>query len=155
MAEHRYRARGPENRTALITIRVTPEDRDGLHKLAAERGETLSRMLLAPWTRAKRQRSATRPDATVPSPEVAAEAQAERGSRASAPEQPERRSVAQPSRPSHEVAAETHPAVSESSVSACEAQEQTPTALPVKPARGRRVIAGQVELMFGELGGER
>ena len=149
MAEHRYRARGPENRTALITIRVTAADREGLHKLAAERGETLSRMLLAPWTRATRSRSAKQLDATVPSPEVASEAQAERGSSASASEEPEHRLAAPPTEPCSETRVEL-----QSSASASEPQEQPPVAPAIKPARGRRVIPGQVELMLGDLGGE-
>ena len=150
MAEHRYRARGPENRTALITIRVTAADREGLHKLAAERGETLSRMLLAPWTRATRSRSAKQLDATVPSPEVASEAQAERGSSASASEEPEHRLAPPSTEPSVDVASETRVEL-QSSASASEAQEQPPVAPAIKPARGRRVIPGQVELMLGDL----
>lgn len=49
MADSRYQARGPENRTTLITVRVTADDRELLQRLAGERGETVSRMLLAPW----------------------------------------------------------------------------------------------------------
>jgi len=56
MAENRYQARGPENRTTLITVRVTADDRDVLQRLAGERGETVSRMLLAPWLRSEGKR---------------------------------------------------------------------------------------------------
>ena len=56
MAENRYQARGPENRTTLITVRVTADDRDLLQRLAGERGETVSRMLLAPWLRSEGKR---------------------------------------------------------------------------------------------------
>ena len=55
MAEHQYQPRGPENRTSLITVRVTAEHRELLHRLASERGETVSRMLLAPWLRHERR----------------------------------------------------------------------------------------------------
>src|SRR5579875_595948 len=53
MAEKRYQARGPENRTTLITVRVTAEHRELLRALADERGETVTRMLLSPWLGAK------------------------------------------------------------------------------------------------------
>ena len=49
MSSQDYQARGPINRTALITVRVCPEQRELLHALACERGETLSRMLMSPW----------------------------------------------------------------------------------------------------------
>ena len=46
------------NRTALITLRVSPEEREMLHGLAQERGETLSRMLLEKWVEEARRASA-------------------------------------------------------------------------------------------------
>jgi hypothetical protein len=56
MADSRYQARGPENRTTLITVRVTADDRELLQRLAGERGETVSRMLLAPWLGPERRK---------------------------------------------------------------------------------------------------
>jgi hypothetical protein len=49
MQRQNYQARGPVKRTVLVTVRVIPEQREVLHRLADERGETLSRMLLSPW----------------------------------------------------------------------------------------------------------
>jgi hypothetical protein len=49
MQRQNYQARGPVKRTVLVTVRVVPEQREVLHRLADERGETLSRMLLSPW----------------------------------------------------------------------------------------------------------
>ena len=40
---------GPHAKSLLITVRVTVEQRYLLHRIAADRGETLSRMLLSPW----------------------------------------------------------------------------------------------------------
>lgn len=54
----------------LITVRVSPEDRERLNRMAQERGETLSRMLVARWLperkRARRQESARGSEVIAP-----------------------------------------------------------------------------------------
>lgn len=54
----------------LVTVRVSPEERELLHRLAQERGETLSRMLVSRWLpqrkRAKRQKPTARSKAIEP-----------------------------------------------------------------------------------------
>ena len=47
MPSQNYQLRGPSSRTALITIRVSLEERALLHQAAQERGETLSRMMVS------------------------------------------------------------------------------------------------------------
>ena len=47
MPNQNYQVRGPSSRTALITIRVSLEERALLHQAAQERGETLSRMMVS------------------------------------------------------------------------------------------------------------
>lgn len=47
MPSRNYQLRGPITRTALITIRVSQEERELLQQIAAERGETLSRMMVS------------------------------------------------------------------------------------------------------------
>ena len=47
MPSQNYQVRGPSSRTALITIRVSLEERALLHQAAQERGETLSRMMVS------------------------------------------------------------------------------------------------------------
>lgn len=49
MTNRSYQTRGSVSRSVLITVRVSPEDRERLNEIAQERGETLSRMLLARW----------------------------------------------------------------------------------------------------------
>lgn len=49
MSGQAYQGRGLAARTMLITVRVSAEQRSELHRIAAGRGETLSRMLLSPW----------------------------------------------------------------------------------------------------------
>lgn len=88
-----YQARGPINRTALITVRVAPEQRELLHGLASERGETLSRMLLSPWLAANGSKPAKRAkkDAAVGvavQPVVSIEPVAEAGGDQPLPERP-------------------------------------------------------------------
>ena len=51
MSRHNDQAQRPPTKTTLITVRVSREQRDALHRMAANRGETLSRMLLSPWLR--------------------------------------------------------------------------------------------------------
>ena len=51
MSRHKDQAQRPPTKTTLITVRVSREQRDALHRMAADRGETLSRMLLSPWLR--------------------------------------------------------------------------------------------------------
>ena len=70
MPGQNYQPRGSSSRTALITIRVSPAERELLHKLAQERGETLSRMMvsrsLIAHKRAKPQSAERQPKATKP-----------------------------------------------------------------------------------------
>jgi len=67
---HSHQSPDPINRTVLVTVRVSPEERELLHRLAEERGETLSRMLVARWLpqrkRAKRQEAGRRSKANEP-----------------------------------------------------------------------------------------
>lgn len=49
MPSQTYQARGPVSRTVLITVRVSPGERERLNRLAKQRGETLSRMLVSRW----------------------------------------------------------------------------------------------------------
>jgi hypothetical protein len=70
MTNRSYQARGSVSRSVLITVRVSPEDRERLNQIAQERGETLSRMLVARWLparkRATRQEPARRSEAIEP-----------------------------------------------------------------------------------------
>ena len=67
---HSHQSPDPINRTVLVTVRVSPEERDQLHRLAEERGETLSRMLVSRWLperkRAKRKEAGRRSRAIEP-----------------------------------------------------------------------------------------
>lgn len=59
-------------KTALITVRVSPEVRDGLRQLAAQRGQTLSAMLLSPWlARGGARKSLARPRVLTAQPPTA------------------------------------------------------------------------------------
>ena len=47
MPNQNYQVRGPSSRSVLITIRVSPAERELLGQLAEERGETLSRLMVS------------------------------------------------------------------------------------------------------------
>lgn len=68
MSGHKDQAQRPPTKTTLITVRVSREQRDALHRIAADRGETLSRMLLSPWLRgdgSKRVKRSTKTESHV------------------------------------------------------------------------------------------
>lgn len=60
MPSQNYQDRGPNSRTALITIRVFADDRELLHEFAEERGQTLSRVMLSAVLPAARRARAKR-----------------------------------------------------------------------------------------------
>lgn len=57
----------PINRTVLVTVRVSAEERELLHQIAKKRGQTLSQMLVSRWLpkrkRPKRSKIAARANA--------------------------------------------------------------------------------------------
>ena len=107
MASRSYQARGLVSRSVLITVRVSPEDRERLNRIAQERGETLSRMLLARWLperkRARRQKSAQRSDVietVVSSASARGSRPAARASEPSSPARPDATQLRDASTPS-------------------------------------------------------
>ena len=70
MPNQNYQVRGPSSRSVLITIRVSPAERELLGQLAEERGETLSRLMVSRSLmlrkRAKRQKPAAQATAVEP-----------------------------------------------------------------------------------------
>jgi hypothetical protein len=58
MPNQNYQVRGRSSRTVLITIRVSPEERELLGQLAEARGETLSRLMVSRSLMLRKRREA-------------------------------------------------------------------------------------------------